>query len=67
MDYLIVKQIIPSGVSDIVEILVENKNVLPDPQALRISPGSIAYTADLSNVWQLDLRQQWVAVISDEG
>ena len=49
--------------SDVAEAIVKNKNDLPDAKAERLAPGSLAYTADLKNIWQLDIDRNWVPIV----
>lgn len=34
----------------------------PPPENSQLLPGSIAYTADLKNIWQKDNNGQWIKV-----
>ena len=67
MSYLITRKNGQPTLSDFVEIIVEDKASLPDAQELMLAPGSVAFTAGLKNMWQLDMDRQWVAIIEDEG
>lgn len=51
-----------TGAANHVEVLVDSSSDLT-ALAGKVTPGSIAYTADLANVWMLNNNHEWVAVV----
>ena len=49
------------AVAPVSEVLVDSQSDLASLDGLKLAPGSVAYTADMKNVWRLDLNGQWVA------
>ena len=59
MSYTAVKRNGESALADLLELLVDGDDDLPDAAEMKLAPGSIAYTADLANIWMLDINRVW--------